>query len=122
MSYTELTNAVSNNDWETYKSLVKAGSNINKCDRYGWAPIHLAMYHDDQLISRDILRNKTFNVNCRRKGGKETPIMYAILFERQEIARDLLSRPNIDLKAKNAEGEDYKDYLRMRELPKSWLH
>lgn len=114
--FTPLTLAAHRNDLPTFRYLVAQGADINKRCPYGWAPIHLALHHSDKKIARLIVEHKLFDVNVMKEGSKETPLMYAILFERKKLAEQMLARKDIDLTLVDAQGLGPRDYLNLRSL------
>lgn len=120
--FTPLTLAAFKNDFDQFKRLVQDGADINEICSYGWAPIHLAMYNSDEKIARLIMAHPHFNANIQRPPpSRETPLMYAILFERQELARMLVAREDTNLSLTDGYGQTYRDYLKIRALTIDWL-
>lgn len=92
MSHTPLTQAVASNDWVQYTILVDNGADVNECDSYGWAPIHLALQSDDPLIANEIIRERIFNVNCQRVVGKDSSYVRHSFQKTRNRERSLLAR------------------------------
>lgn len=119
--YTHLTYAINQCQVDMVLELVSKGANVNETCNYGWAPIHLALTKTDNKIATFIIEHPSFNPNVKRIGGGETPLMYAILYERRALAQKLFKREDIDLTLKDADGNTYETYLKYRSLNPSWL-
>ena len=118
--FTPLTLATHQVDYAEVQRLIAAGEDVNENCGYGWAPIHLALGLEDETIAWLLLKQKDFKVNQLRQGDNATPLMYAVLFEHQKLAKKLLEM-HADLNLKDTSGETVFDYLKMRSLKPSWL-
>ncbi len=121
MSHTLLTKAAAENNYAKFIELIGKGANVNERDAFGWAPIHLAMSHQDERIARFIISLPKFDINLQRAKGGETPLMYAITFHRRELAKDLMGKEGINPLLKDADGQDIHDYLKEQTLTVDWL-
>lgn len=119
--YTPLTCAAYHNSFDEFKRLIeKKGADINEFCRAG-ASIHLALHHTDGKIAQYIVENEKFDANLQHPERKETPLMFAIIFGDQKIARLLIARKDIDLNIKDAKGLTAADYLKKASLGVDWL-
>jgi hypothetical protein len=121
MSHTPLTRAAVENNLVKFQELIGKGANVNERDTFGWAPIHLAMQHQDGKIARFIMTLPKFDINIQRENGKETPLMFAITFQRRKLAQELLAKEGINTFLYDANGHDIRDYLKEQSLTVDWL-
>jgi ankyrin repeat protein len=71
-------NAVKNGDVNTVKKALAQGMNVNKRDKDGWTPLHLAACYCHTAIL-DLLISKGADVNAKGYDGA-TPLRVAALF------------------------------------------
>ncbi|XP_015908309.3 alpha-latrocrustotoxin-Lt1a-like [Parasteatoda tepidariorum] len=85
------------------KILAKDRSLINKPDKLGFTPLHLAAENKRTAFARWLI-NRGANVNLQGQEYKVTPLHLAVRYQAEEIVEDLLRNSKIDPNLKDIAG------------------
>jgi ankyrin repeat protein len=72
-------------DIETVTALVARGADVNEYDALGGTPLHDAAWSGEARIVELLIEHHA-NVNARHKEAGSTPLHYAALMDRREVA------------------------------------
>lgn len=83
---------------EVVDFLINFKVDVNKIDEGGYAPIHVAIMHQNMPIIEKILDNKKVNINKKDKSGR-TPLHFACRSGNEQIVKSILGlKPRINEK------------------------
>lgn len=102
---TALMHAVCSGSSLIVEKLLTKNAGIDERDLEGDTALVLAIKNEQIPIVRILLQYKA-NINYAYGIFKETALMYAVKFNNEELVKLLIDNPNIDIYAKNNEGND----------------
>ena len=83
---------------EVVDFLINSNADVNKIDESGYAPIHVAVMHQNMPIIEKILDSKKININKKDKSGR-TPLHFACRSGNEQIVKSILGlKPRINEK------------------------